>query len=78
MHQGSERQLALSWFDLRHAWTYHLVKVVGLDLVQLLDDGRVVDRQAAELSQTLGGGLVLVHLDEVTGGLGKEEKTGGY
>jgi hypothetical protein len=52
--------------------------VVGLDLVELLDNGRVVDRQAAELGQALGGGLVLVRLDEVTGGLGKEEKTGDY
>jgi hypothetical protein len=47
--------------------------VVGLDFVQLLDDGRMVNRQTAKLAQTLCGSLVFVHLDEVTRGLGTED-----
>lgn len=52
-----------------------LVLVVGLDLGQLLDDGRVVDVKTTETGKGLGGVLVLVLLDQETGGLGQDQHT---
>ena len=49
--------------------------MVGLHFIELLDNSGVVDRQAAELSETLRGFVVLVHLNEVSGGLWEEEKS---
>lgn len=53
----------------------HLVEMVGLDLVELLHNSNVVDGKTAQFGQRLGGFIVAVGLDEVTRGLGEEEKT---
>ena len=49
--------------------------MVGLDLVQFLDDCRMIYRQSAELAKRDRRLVILVRLDEVPGGLGKEYET---
>jgi len=50
--------------------------VVGLDFVELFDDGRMVGWEAAEFGERFGGFLVAIGLDQVTGGFGEEEEAG--
>ena len=53
----------------------HFISVVGLDFIELLDDSRVVNRQATKLAQTARSLFVSVHLDEVSGCLWQEEES---
>ena len=49
--------------------------MVGLDLVQFLDNRRMIHRQSAQLAKRDRRLVVLVRLDEVPGCLGKEYET---
>jgi hypothetical protein len=49
--------------------------MVGLNLVQFLNDSWVIDRKTAELAETVGSLLVSVHLDEISRCLWQEEKS---
>jgi hypothetical protein len=74
---SSQQSLAkgtLEALGIRRFAQGQFVKMVGLYFVELFNNGWVIDRQAAELSKTLGGFLVLVHLDEVSWSFWEDEK----
>ena len=68
-------QSTLETLDIRGFTKAHFVQMVGLDFVQLFNDGNVVDRQTAELGKGLGSLIVAVRLDQVPRCLGKEDET---
>jgi hypothetical protein len=68
-------QGTLEALNVRRFAQRHLVDVVGLDLVKLFDDGRVVYGQTTESSETLCGLLVSIHLDQISRGLREKEES---
>ena len=54
-----------------------LILVIGLDLVQFLNQDRVVNWELSETAHRLGSLIVLTLLDQVTGGLRKNEHPNG-
>jgi hypothetical protein len=67
---------ALEALDVARLADALLDVVVGLDLAQLLKEGRVVGRQAAQLAQRLGGLLRVALLDEEARGFRQEDQAG--
>jgi hypothetical protein len=50
--------------------------MIGLDLVEFLQNGGVINWEAAQLPQRAGSLVVLVHFDEVPRGLREEDEPG--